>query len=387
MTVLRPPRTTAQRADDGSVDEVGDRKFEHLFDAAPLRLELGGSLGPITVAYESWGTPSPKRDNAILIEHALTGDSHAAGEAGPGHPTPGWWDSLIGPGAGIDTDRWWVVCPNALGGCRGTTGPSSPSPDGKPWGSRFPTVTVRDQVAVEAALADALGIERWAGVVGGSMGGMRALEWAVMYPQRVERLIVLACGAAATAEQIALCAVQSDAIRLDPAFHGGDYYDLPQSQGPVRGLSLARRIGHVSYRSELELDERFGREAQSGEDPLAGGRYAVESYLDHQAEKLVQRFDANSYLVLSRAMDHHDLGRDRGGIGAALARVRATTTVAGVDSDRLYPLRLQVELAARLPDRPQVDVVSSLHGHDAFLVEQQQVTRVIRRALDAPRGV
>ena len=369
----------------GSFDEVGDRKFEHLFDAAPLCLELGGSLGPITVAYESWGTPSTKRDNAILIEHALTGDSHAAGDAGPGHPTPGWWDSLIGPGAGIDTDRWWVICPNALGGCRGTTGPSSPSPDGKPWGSRFPTVTVRDQVAVEAALADALGIEQWAGVVGGSMGGMRALEWAVMYPDRVERLIVLACGAAATAEQIALCAVQSEAIRLDPAFHGGDYYDLPPGRGPVRGLSLARRIGHVSYRSELELDERFGREPQAGEDPFASGRYAVESYLDHQAEKLVRRFDANSYLVLSRAMDHHDLGRDRGGVGAALASVRATTTVAGVDSDRLYPLRLQVELAARLPDRPQVDVVSSLHGHDAFLVEQQQVTRVIRRALDGSR--
>jgi homoserine O-acetyltransferase/O-succinyltransferase len=381
VTVVGTPSTPDERTEHHWFDEVGDRTYERLFNTAPLRLDLGGSLGPITVAYESWGTPSPRRDNAILIEHALTGDSHAAGAAGPGHPTPGWWDALIGPGAGIDTDRWWVICPNALGGCRGTTGPSSSSPDGAPWGSRFPTVTVRDQVAVESALADALGIERWAAVVGGSMGGMRALEWAVMYPNRVERLVVLACGAAATAEQIALCAVQSGAIRLDPDFRGGDYYDVPLEQGPVRGLSLARRIGHVSYRSELELDERFGRQAQPGEDPLASGRYAVESYLDHQAEKLVGRFDANSYLVLSRAMDHHDVGRDRDGTAAALAKVRAVSTVAGVDSDRLYPPRLQFELAAMLPDRPQVDVVTSLHGHDAFLVEQEQVARVIRRAL------
>ncbi len=384
MTVLGTPPAPDQRTGHRWPDEPGDRKFGQLFETAPLPLELGGSLGPITVAYESWGTPSPGRDNALLIEHALTGDSHAAGDAGPGHPTPGWWDSLIGPGAAIDTNRWWVICPNALGGCRGTTGPGSPAPDGTPWGSRFPDTTVRDQVAVEAALADLLGIERWAAVVGGSMGGMRALEWAVMFPQRVARLVVLACGAAATAEQIALCAVQAEAIRLDPAFHGGDYYGVAESRGPERGLSLARRIGQVTYRSEPELDQRFGRRAQTGEDPLAGGRYAVESYLDHQAEKLIGRFDANSYLVLSRAMDHHDVGRDRGGAAAALANVRAAATVAGVDSDRLYPPRLQFELAAMLPDRPQVQLVTSLHGHDAFLVEREQVGTVIRRALDSP---
>ena len=259
MTILGTPRAPDERSDQRSAEESGDRKFEQVFETDPLPLDLGGSLGPITVAYESWGTPSPARNNAILIEHALTGDSHAAGDVGPGHPTPGWWDSLIGPGAAIDTDHWWVICPNTLGGCRGTTGPGSPSPDGAPWGSRFPTVTVRDQVAVEAALTDVLGVDRWAAIVGGSMGGMRALEWAVMYPDRVERLIVLACGAAATAEQIALCAVQSEAIRLDPDFHGGDYYSVPPGQGPERGLSLARRLGHVTYRSELELNDRFGR--------------------------------------------------------------------------------------------------------------------------------
>ena len=256
----------------------------------------------------------------MLIEHALTGDSHAAGPAGPGHVTPGWWDPLIGPGAAIDTDRWWVICPNTLGGCQGTTGPASASTRRIAMGLAVPVMTIRDQVAVEAAFADALGIDQWAAVVGGSMGGMRALEWAVTYPERVARLVVLAGGAAATAEQIALCAVQAQAIRLDPGFRGGDYYDAPPGQGPELGLGLARRIGQISYRCEPELQTRFGRQPQSRRRAADRcGRYAVESYLDHQAEKLVHRFDANSYLVLSRAMDHHDVGRDRGGIGRGAA--------------------------------------------------------------------
>lgn len=334
----------------------------------------------VTVAYETWGEPNSARDNAVLIEHALTGDSHAAGPADRAHVTPGWWDPLVGSGAAIDTDRWWVICPNTLGGCQGTTGPSSLMPDRTHWGSRFPTVTIRDQVAVEAALADALGIERWAAVVGGSMGGMRALEWGVTLPERVERMILLACGAAATAEQIALCAVQAQAIRLDPEFRGGDYYSS-SSEGPQQGLGLARRIGHVSYRSELELDVRFGRQSQTGEQPLGEGRYSIEGYLDHQADKLIGRFDANSYLVLSRAMDHHDVGRGRGGIEAALSRVKARSTVAAIDSDRLYPPRLQHDLAALLPDRPEVHMVRSLHGHDGFLIEAEQVGAIISRSL------
>jgi homoserine O-acetyltransferase/O-succinyltransferase len=360
---------------------AGGRRFVDLCGEGGLRLERGGSFGPVTVAYEAWGHPTPNRDNAVLIEHALTGDSHAAGPAGPGHVTPGWWDPLIGPGAAIDTDRWWVICPNTLGGCQGTTGPASASPDGSPWGSRFPFITIRDQVAVEAALADALGIDQWAAVVGGSMGGMRALEWAVTYSERVSRLVVLAVGAAATAEQIALCAVQAQAIRLDPAFRGGDYYDAPDGQGPDLGLGLARRIGQISYRCEPELHHRFGRQPQAPEEPLTDGRYAVESYLDHHAEKLVRRFDANSYLILSRAMDHHDVGRDRGGIGPALRRVQARATVIGVDSDRLYPLRLQQELASLLPGQPGVGLVRSRHGHDAFLIESAQVGELAAAAL------
>ncbi len=233
-------------------DDPGERQFVTLFNEQPLVLEAGGSLRPVTVAYETWGRPSPTRDNAILIEHALTGDSHAAGPSGVGHPTPGWWNPLIGPGAAIDTDRFWVVCPNTLGGCQGTTGPASPAPDGSPLASRFPVINIRDQVAVEAALADALGISQWAAVIGGSMGGMRAVEWAVTHAERVQRLIVVACGAAASAEQIALCAVQSQAIRLDPNFHGGNYY-AEEGGAPLSGLGLARRIGHITYRSEPEL--------------------------------------------------------------------------------------------------------------------------------------
>jgi homoserine O-acetyltransferase len=360
-------------------DDPGGHRLVDLLGVGGLQLELGGSFGPVTVAYEAWGQPTPARDNAVLIEHALTGDSHAAGPAGPGHVTSGWWDPLIGPGRPIDTDRWWVICPNTLGGCQGTTGPASPGPDGAPWGSRFPTITVRDQVAVEAALADAFGIERWAAVIGGSMGGMRALEWGVTHPDRVERMIVLACGAAATAEQIALCAMQAQAIRLDPCFRGGDYYGT--TNRPELGLGLARRIGHVSYRSELELHSRFGRSAQDGEDPSAGGRYAVEGYLDHHANKLIGRFDANSYLVLSRAMDHHDVGRDRGGIEAALARVTAAPTIIAVDSDRLYPPRLQHEIAALLPGRPDPQIVTSPYGHDAFLIEAAQIGAYTELAL------
>jgi homoserine O-acetyltransferase len=363
----------------GPGDHPGRRRFALLFDHAPLALELGGRSGPVTVAYETWGERDADGSNGVLVEHALTGDSHVAGGAETGHPAPGWWDGLIGPGRAIDTNRWWVVCANVLGGCQGTTGPFSPAPDGRPWGPRFPVITVRDQVAVEKALADFLGVGRWAAVVGGSMGGMRALEWAVSHPDQVARLVLVATTAAASAEQLALTAVQAHAIRSDPAFAGGDYYGGP---GPVTGLGLARRIGHISYRSEAELSQRFGRRPQAGEDPSRGGRYAVESYLDHHADKLAARFDANSYLVLSRAMDHHDVGRGRGGVAAALSQVRARSTVAAISSDRLYPPYQQEQLAALLPGLPNFDVVQSLYGHDGFLIEVEQVSKVVAGALE-----
>lgn len=361
-------------------DEPGRRQFADLFgDQGGLTLEAGGWLPRVTVAYETWGRLAPDRGNGVLVLHALSGDSHAAGPAERGHPSAGWWDGLIGPGAPVDTDRYFVVCPNVLGGCQGTTGPASPCSDGAAYGSRFPLLTIRDQVAVEAALADRLGIERWAGIVGGSMGGMRVLEWCIGYPDRVAQAVVLAVGAAATADQIALCALQIRAIRSDPAFFGGDYYDT--GKRPVDGLGIARGIGQVSYRTAAELQNRFGRTPQAPEDPLKGGRYAIESYLQHHGNKLAARFDPNSYIVLSEAMNSHDVGRGRGGIRRALARVRATITVGGIASDRLYPLELQHELGRLLPGNRPVTVIESASGHDGFLLEIDQVGALVSSAL------
>ncbi len=348
-------------------------------DSPGLDLEGGGHLPTVTVAYETWGTLDADRTNAVLVLHALTGDSHATGPSGPGHPTAGWWEELIGPGLPLDTNRYFVVCPNVLGGCQGTTGPASAAPNGVAWGSRFPLVTIRDQVTVEAALTDHLGIDQWAGVVGGSMGGMRVLEWCVGHPDRVRRAVVLAVGAMATAGQIALCSLQIRAIASDPAYSGGDYYST--GARPSAGLALARGIGQYTYRTDLEFESRFGRTAHQEEDPRKGGRFAVESYLEYHGDKLTRRFDPNSYIVLSEAMNHHDVGRDRNGVSRALARVRAEVAVAGIDSDRLYPLGLQYQLARLIPGSHPVTVVESSSGHDGFLLETGQVGSVVASVL------
>lgn len=345
----------------------------------PLPLEAGGELPGARLAFETWGRLAPDGSNAVLVLHALTGDSHVAGPAGPGHPAAGWWDPLVGPGRALDTDRWFVVAPNVLGGCQGSTGPSSARPGGRRWGGDFPFLTQRDQVALEADLADALGIDRWALVVGGSMGGMRALEWAVSYPERTGALLLLATTAAASAEQIAWAGVQTQAIRSDPRWHGGHYHD--RGRGADAGLGLARRVAHVTYRSEPELADRFGRLPQDTENPWDGGRYRVESYLDHHAAKLVRRFDAGSYVVLTEAMNSHDVGRGRGGVRAALSRVTAPALVVGVDSDRLYPLAQQAELAAGIGTADHVRVVESAHGHDGFLIETEQVGALVAELL------
>jgi homoserine O-acetyltransferase len=345
-----------------------------------LPLEAGGELPGVRLAYETWGELDAAGSNAVLVLHALTGDSHVTGPAGPGHPTAGWWDGLIGPGRPLDTDRYFVVAPNVVGGCQGTTGPASPAPDGRPWGSRFPLVTARDTVRSEVALADALGVGTWALVVGGSMGGMRALEWAATEPDRVARLMLLASPAAASADQIGWAAPQLAAIRADPGWHGGDYHHLPAGSGPHAGLGVARRIAHLSYRSGVELATRFGREPQTGEDPFHGGRYAVESYLDHHAAKLVHRFDAGSYVRLTELMNAHDVGRGRGGTAAALARVGARTTVVGISSDRLYPVPQQEELAAGIPDA-ELRVIESPYGHDGFLIESAAVGGLVTELL------
>ncbi|MGW9497203.1 homoserine O-acetyltransferase MetX [Streptomyces prasinus] len=373
-SVPLPPVTGAWQEGD----PPGRRRWHAL--GTPLPLEAGGELPGVEMAFETWGRLAPDGSNAVLVLHALTGDSHAAGPAGPGHPTAGWWDGLIGPGLALDTDHWFVVAPNVLGGCQGSTGPASPRPGGRRrWGCAFPYLTQRDQVAAEARLADALGVGTWALVVGGSMGGMRAVEWAVTHPERTGALLLLATAAAASGEQIAWSTLQLHTIRSDPHWHGGDYHDT--GRGPHAGLGIARRIAHVTYRSEPELSARFGREPQGAEDPWRGGRYRVESYLDHHAVKLVRRFDAGSYVVLTEAMNGHDVGRGRGGVPAALRRVTAPTLVAGVDSDRLYPLSQQAELAAHLPGADRLRVVESPYGHDGFLLETEQVGALVRELL------
>jgi homoserine O-acetyltransferase len=362
----------------GPNESPGGRRSVPLFDGG-VHLEGGGRLDSVDVAYEDWGTLNSEGTNAVLVLHALTGDSHATGPAGPGYPTPGWWNGLFGPGAAVDTDRFFVVCPNVLGGCGGTTGPASVAPDGNPYGSRFPVITIGDQVKVEAALADHLGIDQWAAVIGGSMGGMRALEWCVGQPDRVNRALVLAVGAAASAQQIALCSLQVRAIRADPAYQGGDYYNT--SLRPTEGMAIARGIGQVSYRTPEELEARFGHSWQDQDSPLEKGRYSVESYLVHHGDKLAARFDPNSYVVLSQAMNHHDIGRGRNGIGSALQRVIAEMTVAGIATDRLYPIESQHEMAGLLAQGTEVRVIDSLAGHDGFLLEIDAVGTIIKEIL------
>lgn len=379
-TLESPPATGAWR--EGS--DPGRRRFLAL--PSPLTVESGAVLDGVRLAYETWGTLAPDGSNAVLVLHALTGDSHVTGPAGPGHPTPGWWDTLVGPGRPLDPEHWFVVAPNVLGGCQGSTGPSSTAPDGLPWGSRFPVLTPRDAVAAETVLADALGVDRWALVVGGSMGGMRALEWAASEPDRVERLYLLASPAATSADQIGWASPQIAAIRSDPGWHGGDYHRAPDGGGPHRGLGIARRIAHLSYRSGFELAERFGREPQAGEDPWRGGRYAVESYLDHHAAKLVRRFDAGSYVRLTEMMNAHDVGRGRGGVAAALGRVTARTLVAGVSTDRLYPPEQQHEMAELIPGSGPARIIDSPYGHDGFLIEADTVGALLAELLAARPG-
>ncbi|MBD8010916.1 homoserine O-acetyltransferase [Microbacterium sp. Re1] len=373
----RPPATGAWR--DG--DPAGGRRFTFLGD---FRTENGQLLPATRLAWESWGELNEAGDNAVLILHALTGDSHARGPAGAGHPTAGWWEDIVGPGSAIDTDRWFVVAPNMLGGCQGSTGPASIAPDGREWASRFPYLTIRDQVSAQIGLADTLGIERWAAVIGGSMGGMHALEWAVMQPERVERLAVLSSPPVTTADQLALNFVQLETVRMDPRFAGGEYYDAALGEGPHRGLALARRMALLNYRSPIELNQRFQRSWQSDVSPLGrGGRFAVESYLDFHGNKFTRRFDANSYITVVEAMNSHDIGRDRGGVEQALHTVTARTLVLGIDTDRLFPVDGQQRIARSIPNLidDEAVVLTSDFGHDGFLIETDPVGAHLERLL------
>lgn len=343
---------------------AGPRRFA---DLGHLDLEAGGTL-EVRLAYETWG--EYRGDNAILLCHPLTGDSHATGGGG-------WWEDIVGPGKAIDTDRFYVVSPNCLGGCQGSTGPASLAPDGVRYGSRFPTITVRDQVGAEKLLQDHLGVARWELVAGASAGGHRVMEWAASYPEDTAAIAVLVSNGRSTAEQIAWAHQQINVIKLDPWFRGGDYYEAGDGMGPHRGLGLARAIAHTTYRSPAEYDQRFGNSAQAGEDPLAGGRFAIGSYLDYHGGKLAARFDANSYIALTETMMTHDIGRGRGGLDKVLAGLGMPALVVRVTSDRLFYPEDMTKLAQALPGCTGVRTVESLYGHDGFLVESEQVSRIM----------
>ena len=366
---------------------VGDRRFHSLTAERPFALEGGGVLHEATIAYETWGELNEAADNAVLVCHALTGDAHASGGVSAVHPDGGWWDGVIGPGRAIDTDRWFVVCANVLGGCQGSTGPASTNPEtGKPYGMRFPTVTIQDMVRSQARLATGLGIDAWHAVVGGSMGGMQVIEWGLMFADRVKAIAPIATSVAATPWQIGWSATGRHAITLDPQWQSGDYYDGEPGQGPHAGLAIARSVAQITYRSDEVYQNRFQRNLVDPSHVFGHwDRFQVESYLDHHGEKLARRFDANSYLILNRAMDLHDVARGRGTVARAFAMLKAPVLSISITTDTLYHPRLQVDLAdfARHAGvETEYQIIDSPHGHDGFLLESDAVGAALGKFLD-----
>ena len=359
----------------------GTRKFLEFPNDRPVALDSGKTLQQVTIAYETWGELNSDKSNAILLCHAWTGDSHAAGSAQDGQPTPGWWDGLVGSGCAIDTDKYFVVCTNSLGGCQGSTGPASPHPlDGKPYGSRFPVITVRDMVRAQVRVSDLLGIDVWHSVIGGSMGGMQVLEWGITFPHRVRTLVPIATCLQATAQQIAWGAIGRRSIRLDPKWRGGDYYDAAIGDGPWQGLAIARMVAQVTFRSDNVFTDRFGRELADTDADYNGlglwDKFEVENYLDHHGDKLIRRFDTNSYLIIGKAMDLHDVARGRGSLQTAASRITAPVLSMGISSDILYPTYQQKQIREIINESGgscEYVEIDSPHGHDAFLINLDQV--------------
>jgi homoserine O-acetyltransferase len=377
---------------------------------APLPLDCGRELRSVRVAYETYGILATRRDNVILVCHALSGDAHAAGSSTAPMTAPtrdgfaaecrdgaagkalGWWDGMIGPGKAFDTDRFFVISTNLLGGCRGTTGPSSIDPaTGRPYGSDFPVITVADMVRCERAFLDELGIERLAAVAGGSLGGMQALQWAVLFPGQVDTIVVIASTHALAAQGVAWNAIARESILRDPAWQGGHYYGTGRT--PDAGMGVARMVGHITYLSAPALDDRFGRRLQFADDlryTIDEPELEVESYLRHQAESFVRRFDANTYLYLSRALTYFDLARQHGdgSLSRALAGVSARTLLVAFSSDWLYPPSASIEIDAALRGlgKPvELHVIEAPYGHDCFLLEEARQTPLVRRFLNEGR--
>jgi homoserine O-acetyltransferase/O-succinyltransferase len=401
MTAPTAPASTL------AAGSVGTVETQYLDLPVPVRLDCGVDLHPVRVAYETYGVLSARHDNAIMVCHALSGDAHAAGfsKAAAGESTRdgfgaedrdgaagkglGWWDGMIGPGKAFDTDQYFVISTNLLGGCRGTTGPSSINPaTNRPYGSDFPVVTVADMVRTERAFLDELGIEQLAAVAGGSLGGMQAFEWATLYPDQVGAVVAIASTHALHPQGVAWNAIARDAIMRDPAWQGGHYYGTEDV--PNAGMGLARMIGHITYLSGPALSDKFGRRLQFADDiryTITEPEFEVESYLRHQADSFVKRFDANTYLYTSRALTYFDLARQYGGgsLARALEGISARTLLIAFSSDWLYPPSgsQEIEVALRGLGKPvEFQVIDAPYGHDCFLLEEARQTPIIRRFLE-----
>ncbi len=372
-------------------DSVGlvETQYATLFETPDaLQLESGGQLSPVTVAFETYGKLSPEKDNAIFVCHALTGDAHVAGWNTEEDSKPGWWEDFVGPGKGLDTNRYFVICANVLSGCKGTTGPMSIDPEtDKPFGLDFPFITVGDIVQVHSALTRHLGIDRLLAVIGGSLGGMQVLEWSVRFPDQVHAVICLASAAKLSAQGIAFNVVGRRAIFTDPQFYGGAYYE--HEEGPRYGLALARMLAHITYLSEVSIEEKFGRRLQHGDQPkfnlVEETEFQIGSYLHYQGKRFIERFDANSYVCLTHVMDYFDLAVAYDSLQQALDRTKARFLITSYTSDWLFPTAQSQEIVAALikagRDVSFVELDSS-KGHDAFLLEIEPLEQLIRPFLD-----
>ncbi len=373
----------------GSVGVV-ERKY-FVFGEPPneMVLDCGRRLGPIMLAYETYGQLNSDQSNAVLIVHALSGDAHVAGLHAPNDPKPGWWDSMVGPGKGFDTNKYFVICSNVIGGCQGSTGPSSIDPaTGEPYGLRFPIITIADMVRAQKHLVEHLGITQLLSVAGGSMGGMQAIEWTTRYPEAVRSAIVIAATHRSGPQEIAFNAVGRHAILADEAFENGQYYT---HASPAKGLAIARMLAHITYLSQTSMHAKFGRALRESERYSYDfdSEFSVETYLDYQGEQFVNRFDANSYLYVTKAIDYFDLARDYGSLEAALAHVSGRTLVLSFSSDWLYPPAQSEQIVYTLA-RQKKDVsylnIKSDYGHDAFLLEVDVMENVVRGFLETAHG-
>ena len=363
----------------GSVGIVKTLTYYH---PTPLLLESGEILPSLTIAYETYGKLNREKGNAILVCHALSGDAHVAGFH-EGDEKPGWWDAVIGPGKALDTDRYFVICSNIIGGCKGSTGPSSTNPaTGKPWGAKFPVITIRDMVNTQKILVDHLKISQLYAVVGGSMGGMQVLQWTVTWPDHLKKAVVIATSGYSTPQQIAFNEVGRKAIISDPHWNNGDYYG---KELPSHGLALARMVGHITYLSNESMHEKFGRALQD-RDRIGfdfSTDFKIESYLHHQGDTFTKRFDANSYLYITKAIDYFDLTKD-GSLTTGLAGVKAAFLVISVSSDWLYPSYQSQEIVSALTANEaeiHYSEIRSNYGHDAFLLESGQINYIVGRFL------